>query len=118
MFYRSVQSVRQSKSVRFVLEANEKTNSCSELLAVFENWLSGCFACVRWNGTWSQCLVSALLRHGSVLTTFLFHIYLDHLAKLNCAKRLFIFIIIYADDILLIEPGCAYISTRDGRTLS
>ena len=21
-----------------------------ELLAVFEKWLSGCFACVRWNG--------------------------------------------------------------------
>ena len=42
MFYKSVQSVRQSKSFRFVLEANEKTNSCSELLTVFENWLSGC----------------------------------------------------------------------------
>jgi len=51
-FYsRSVQSVRQSKSFRFVLEANEKTNFCSELLAVFENWLSGCFACVRWIGS-------------------------------------------------------------------
>jgi len=63
--------------------------------------------------------ISFGVRQGSVLTTFLFHIYLDHLAKLNnCAKRLFIFIIIYADDILLIEPGCAYISTRDGRTLS
>ena len=61
-FYsRSVQSVRQSKSFRFVLEANEKTNFCSELLAVFENWLSGCFACVRWIGSWSQCLVSALV---------------------------------------------------------
>jgi len=61
--------------------------------------------------------ISFGVRQRSVLTTFLFHIYLDHLAKLNnCAKRLFI--IIYADDILLIEPGCAYISTRDGRTLS
>ena len=59
--------------------------------------------------------ISFGVRQRSVLTTFLFHIYLDHLAKLNCAKRLFI--IIYADDILLIEPG-AYISTRDGRTLS
>ena len=101
--------------------------------------------------------ISFRVRQGSVLTTFLFHIYLDHLAKLNnCAKRLFI--IIYADDIgrlLLIAPSatdlklllrrcetelnflainssksycmrigsrcvisCAYISTRDGRTLS
>jgi len=61
--------------------------------------------------------ISFGVRPGSVLTTFLFYIYLDHLAKLNnCAKRLFI--IICADDMLLIAPCRAYISTRVGRTLS
>ena len=43
-----------------------------ELLAVFENWLSGCFACVRWNGAWSQMFgVSFGVRQGSVLSPFL-----------------------------------------------
>ena len=62
-----------------------------ELLAVLENWLSGCFACVRWNGAWSQMFgVSFGVRQGSVLSP-------DDLAKINsCVKRLFV--VIYADD--------------------
>jgi len=48
--------------------------------------------------------VSFGVRQGSVLSLFLFNIYLDDLAKINnCVKRLFI--VIYADDILLIAPS-------------
>ena len=85
-------------SIRFVLEVNEKT---VELLAVFENWLSGCFACVRWNGA---RFGSFGVRQESVLSLFLFNIYLDDLAKINSyVKRLFV--VTCADDILLIAPS-------------
>ena len=44
------------------------------------------------------------VRQGSVLSLFLFNIYLDDVAKLNdCVNRKFI--IVYADDILLIAQS-------------
>jgi len=73
-----------------------------ELLQVFENWFSGCSACVKWNEAWSATFTMSFgVRQGSVLSPFLFNIYLDDIARINdCTKRKFI--IVYADDILLI----------------
>ena len=73
-----------------------------ELLLVFENWFSGCSACVKRNEAWSTTFtVNFSVRQGSVLSPFLFNIYLDDIARINdCTKRKFI--IVYADDILLI----------------
>jgi len=44
------------------------------------------------------------VRQGSVLSTFLFAVYLDDLAK-SCHTQRNIFIILYADDILLLAPS-------------
>jgi len=93
MFYRSVQCVRQSKSLRFVLEANEvnyllllKTGS-QDVLHVLDGMEHG-------HNVWYQLCFG--VRQGSVLTKFFFNIYLDNLAKINnCAKILFIIIAAY-----------------------
>ena len=59
----------------------------------------------KWNNVWSSVFDIAFgVRQGSVLSPFLFALYLDDLAKLcGC------FIILYADDILLISPSVVYL---------
>ena len=76
-----------------------------ELLVVLENWLSSCDASVKWKEVWSACFeIDFGVRQGSVLSPYLFNIYLDDVARLNdCYKRTFV--IIYADDILLIAQS-------------
>ena len=77
----------------------------AELLVIFENWFGNCVACVKWNDVWSATFsVNFGVRQSSVLSPFLFNIYLDDVAKLNDCVN-WKFIIGYADDILLIAQS-------------
>ena len=75
------------------------------LLEVLENWLSGCFAFVKWHGSHSYVFnIRFGVRQGSVLSPYLFSIYIDDVGKL-CDFRNGSFVLLYADDILLISSS-------------
>jgi len=75
-----------------------------ELLALLKFWLSGCYTCVKWANVWS-CTFSLEfgVRQRSVLSRFLFAIYVDDFAK-SCSSINGSFIVLYADNILLLAP--------------
>ena len=76
-----------------------------KFLSLLENWLSCCFSCVKWFNEWSVMFrISFGVRQGSVLTLFLFAVFVDDLAE-SCSTTRTTFIILYADDILLISPS-------------
>ena len=69
---------------------------------ILEFWLSECYSCVKWHNVWSDMfLVKFGVKQGSVLSPFLFAIYVDDLAKQGLTLR-GAYIILYADDILFI----------------
>ena len=75
-----------------------------QLLNLLVSWLSGCYSYVKWYHSWSHMFkVDFGVRQGSVLSPYLFAIYMDNLAKLGQYNR-GMFIILYADDILLLAP--------------
>jgi len=76
-----------------------------ELLNILNFWFSACYMSVKWFNSWSSIFkVSFGVRQGSVLSPFLFAVYLDDLAK-SCDRKGNVFIILYADDILLVAPS-------------
>ena len=77
----------------------------NELLDILDVWLSSCYLCVKWLNMWSDMFRADFgVRQGSVLSPFLFTVYLDGLAKL-CNRNVNVFIILYPDDILLLAPS-------------
>jgi len=80
----------------------------NELVTLFECWLSNCCTCVKWDNAKSQSFhISVGVRPGSVLSPCLFAIYLDDLTFrcLSVPGEAGSFVILYADDILLIAPS-------------
>ena len=77
------------------------------LLELLENWLQNCYSRIKWTHVG---LLSATfqirfgVRQGSVLSQFLFAIYLDDIPILRSLLSIS-FVVLYADDILLIVPS-------------
>jgi len=76
------------------------------LLILLENLLH-CYSCVKWDYVWSASFEINFgvrqRRQGSVLSPFLFAVYLDNIGKLS--SPLHGYVILYADDILLVSPS-------------
>jgi len=77
-----------------------------KLLTTLENLLSCCYTCIKWDNAWSTVFeINFGVRQRSVLSPFLFAVYLDDLSKLLYSPFDACYIILYADDILLISPS-------------
>jgi Reverse transcriptase (RNA-dependent DNA polymerase) len=76
-----------------------------DLLDTLEYWLSNNWSCKQWFSTFSYAFKICLgVRQGSVLSPYLIAIYLDDLADHRSNSR-FTYIILYADDILLLSSS-------------
>jgi len=73
-----------------------------QIFEIIENLFSGCCTCVKWGNSWStEFQIEFGVRQGSVLSPFLFATYVDDLCAL-CKPGSNLYIIVYADDILLL----------------
>ncbi len=82
-----------------------------KLLDLLVNWLSNCWSCIKWNDKFSDCfIISFGVRQGSVLSPYLFAVYVNDVAKCH-AGSVNSFVVLYADDILLISSSVSVLQT-------
>jgi hypothetical protein len=77
----------------------------NNLLDILDLWLSNSWSCVKWLDTFSNFFKIELgVRQGSVLSPFLFAVYLDEIVD-HRVNGIHNYVILYADDILLLSPS-------------
>jgi len=77
-----------------------------KLLNILESLFSQCYSCVKWDNLMSAFFeIQFGVRQGSVLSPFLFAVYVDDLCKL-CIEDRMRFIFVYADDITDLSFCC------------
>jgi len=82
-----------------------------ELLNILVFWFSNCWSCIKWYNSFSPYFkVSFGVRQGSVLSPFLFAVYLNDIVD-HRVNGQYSFVILYADDILLITPSLYHLQT-------
>ena len=76
-----------------------------DLLDTLCYWLSNSWSCIKWFNCYSHSFkINYGVRQGSVLSPFLFAIYLDNLVDRRANGRHW-FVILYADDILILASS-------------
>jgi hypothetical protein len=77
-----------------------------EFLDLLIRWYGICWSCVKWNNNMSAFFkIDFGVRQGSVLSPYLFGIYLDDIVKQLSKAYRHVVIVLYADDILLLSPS-------------
>ena len=82
-----------------------------KLLTVLEGWITSCWTCVKWSGYFSDFFALKVgVRQGSVLSPLFFAVYIDDIVPTFSLGR-YSFVILYADDLLLISPSIRELQT-------
>ena len=77
-----------------------------ELLDLLTRWYSNCWSCIKWNNVISDFFqIKFGVRQGSVLSPYLFAVYLDDIVIKLSRSYQHVVIVLYADDILLLTPS-------------
>jgi Reverse transcriptase (RNA-dependent DNA polymerase) len=98
-------------NILFNLSKKRNVKMC--FIKMLVNWYSKIFACVQWNGVFSEfCKFSCGIRQGGILSPILFNVYVDELInvlkKSKCGCHIGAYnagCFMYADDLILLSSS-------------